>query len=64
MADVPVACYPNAGLPDAFGAYTETPDSMAETLGEFARAGLLNIAGGCCGTSPDHIREIAKLLGK
>ena len=59
VADAPVSCHPNAGLPNAFGGYDETPDSMAETLGEFARSGLLNIVGGCCGTTPDHIAAIA-----
>ena len=54
-----VSTHPNAGLPNAFGGYDETPEQMAEVLGEFARAGLLNIVGGCCGTTPAHIRAIA-----
>jgi len=58
-----VACatslHPNAGLPDAFGRYNDTPDDMARVIGEYAREGLLNMAGGCCGTTPDHIRAIA-----
>ncbi len=54
-----VSAHPNAGLPNAFGGYDETPEQMAEVLGEFARAGLLNIVGGCCGTTPAHIRAIA-----
>ncbi|MCF7760743.1 MAG: homocysteine S-methyltransferase family protein [Cephaloticoccus sp.] len=54
-----VTCHPNAGLPNAFGGYDETPDDMAGILGEFARAGFLNLAGGCCGSTPDHIRAIA-----
>lgn len=59
VADCAVSAHPNAGLPNAFGEYDQTPDEMAPVLGEFARAGLLNIVGGCCGTTPDHIRAIA-----
>jgi 5-methyltetrahydrofolate--homocysteine methyltransferase len=58
-ADALVCAYPNAGLPNEFGAYDETPESMAASLGEFARAGLVNVVGGCCGTTPAHIRAIA-----
>ncbi|MGB6022033.1 MAG: methionine synthase, partial [Ornithinimicrobium sp.] len=54
-----VSAHPNAGLPNAFGGYDETPEQMAATLREFAQDGLLNIVGGCCGTTPDHIRAIA-----
>jgi 5-methyltetrahydrofolate--homocysteine methyltransferase len=54
-----VSAYPNAGLPNAFGGFDETPDSMAASLGEWARAGFLNVVGGCCGTTPAHIRRIA-----
>ena len=54
-----VACYPNAGLPNALGGYDEHPADTSGFLGEFARAGLVNVVGGCCGTTPDHIREIA-----
>jgi 5-methyltetrahydrofolate--homocysteine methyltransferase len=54
-----VTAYPNAGLPNAFGGFDETPGSMAEALGEWARAGFLNVVGGCCGTTPAHIRAIA-----
>lgn len=54
-----VSAHPNAGLPNAFGEYDETPEEMAATLKEFAESGLLNLVGGCCGTSPDHIRAIA-----
>jgi 5-methyltetrahydrofolate--homocysteine methyltransferase len=57
------SCHPNAGLPNAFGEYDDTPESMARQLGEWARAGWLNIAGGCCGTTPEHIRTIAEALG-
>ncbi|MBF0401202.1 MAG: methionine synthase [Magnetococcales bacterium] len=54
-----VSAHPNAGLPNELGGYDETPAAMAAKIGEFARAGLLNIVGGCCGTTPDHIRAIA-----
>jgi 5-methyltetrahydrofolate--homocysteine methyltransferase len=59
IAPVFVSAYPNAGLPGANGTYSETPDVTAAALGEIARAGLVNIVGGCCGTTPDHIRAIA-----
>ena len=59
VAPTCVACYPNAGLPNAFGAHDEQPDDTSRFLGEFARAGLVNIVGGCCGTTPEHIRAIA-----
>ncbi|TAA40624.1 5-methyltetrahydrofolate--homocysteine methyltransferase [Pseudoxanthomonas winnipegensis] len=62
VADCYVSAHPNAGLPNAFGEYDETPEEMAETLHEFATAGLLNLVGGCCGTSPDHIRAIAEVV--
>jgi 5-methyltetrahydrofolate--homocysteine methyltransferase len=58
VADARISCHPNAGLPNAFGGYDETPEDMAAVLGEFARAGLLNIVGGCCGTTPAHIAAI------
>jgi 5-methyltetrahydrofolate--homocysteine methyltransferase len=58
-ADTFISCHPNAGLPNAFGGYDESPEQMAEQLREFAHSGLLNIVGGCCGTTPDHIRAIA-----
>jgi len=54
-----VHCYPNAGLPNELGAYDQTPDEMAGILTEFAREGWLNAVGGCCGTTPDHVRAIA-----
>jgi 5-methyltetrahydrofolate--homocysteine methyltransferase len=57
-----VSAHPNAGLPNAFGEYDETPEEMATTLKEFAESGLLNLVGGCCGTSPDHIRAIAEAV--
>jgi len=59
VADTHVSTHPNAGLPNAFGGYDETPEDMAGTLGEFARAGMLNLVGGCCGTTPAHIAAIA-----
>ncbi|MFT5722124.1 MAG: 5-methyltetrahydrofolate--homocysteine methyltransferase [Motiliproteus sp.] len=54
-----VSAHPNAGLPNAFGGYDETPEQMADEIGEWARSGLLNIVGGCCGTTPEHIQAIA-----
>ena len=62
VADTNVSCHPNAGLPNAFGGYDETPDDMAAVLREFADSGLLNLVGGCCGTSPDHIAAIAETV--
>jgi 5-methyltetrahydrofolate--homocysteine methyltransferase len=59
VADTNVSCHPNAGLPNAFGGYDETPEDMAAVLREFADAGMLNLVGGCCGTSPAHIAAIA-----
>jgi 5-methyltetrahydrofolate--homocysteine methyltransferase len=59
VADVLVCAYPNAGLPNEFGQYDESPEYMARLIGEFAEAGLVNIVGGCCGTTPDHIAAIA-----
>jgi 5-methyltetrahydrofolate--homocysteine methyltransferase len=59
IADTLVCAYPNAGLPNEFGHYDESPETMGEQIGEFADAGLVNIVGGCCGTTPDHIRAIA-----
>ncbi len=53
------ACHPNAGLPNAFGGYDQAPEETARLLGEFATAGLVNIVGGCCGTTPEHTRQIA-----
>jgi 5-methyltetrahydrofolate--homocysteine methyltransferase len=62
VADTHVSCHPNAGLPNAFGGYDETPESMGAMLREFAEAGFLNVVGGCCGTNPDHLRAIAKAV--
>lgn len=57
-----ISAYPNAGLPNAFGHYDETPEIMAEQIREYAEKGLVNIVGGCCGTTPDHIKAIAELV--
>jgi len=54
-----ISCYPNAGLPNQFGEYDETPEHMAKVIREFAEAGFVNIVGGCCGTTPEHIRAIS-----
>jgi 5-methyltetrahydrofolate--homocysteine methyltransferase len=62
IADVAVCAYPNAGLPNAFGEYDETAEETAETLREFAASGFLNMAGGCCGTTPAHIAAIARAV--
>jgi 5-methyltetrahydrofolate--homocysteine methyltransferase len=60
IADTFVCAYPNAGLPNEFGLYDESPEAMAELVGEFADSGLVNVVGGCCGTTPAHIHAIAK----
>lgn len=57
-----ISCYPNAGLPNEFGEYDETSENMASVLESWAKEGFLNIVGGCCGTTPDHIREISKRM--
>jgi 5-methyltetrahydrofolate--homocysteine methyltransferase len=62
IADTHVSAYPNAGLPNAFGEYDETPERQAGYIAEFAEAGLVNLVGGCCGTTPAHIAEIAKVV--
>jgi 5-methyltetrahydrofolate--homocysteine methyltransferase len=62
VATTLVSCYPNAGLPNAFGEYDEQPATTADILREFAGAGLLNIVGGCCGTTPEHIAAIAEAV--
>ena len=64
VANIPVSCYPNAGLPNALGGFDETPEMMAKVLGEFAREGWLNVIGGCCGTTPPHIKAIAEAVSK
>src|ERR687898_936484 len=62
ISDVPVSAYPNAGLPNEFGEYEELPEMMAAEIREWAEAGWLNIVGGCCGTTPDHIMAIAEAV--
>src|SRR5258707_9252716 len=62
IADTFVSCYPNAGLPNAFGEYDESPEAQAGYIEEFAKAGLVNLVGGCCGTTPAHIADIAKVV--
>jgi len=64
VAETHVSCHPNAGLPNEFGGYDDTPEHMAQVLGEFASAGFLNLVGGCCGTTPDHIRAIAAAVAE
>jgi len=59
--DLAISAYPNAGLPNAFGAYDETPDQMAAQVEAYLQKNLINIIGGCCGTTPDHIRAIAEV---
>ncbi|SVA77245.1 uncharacterized protein METZ01_LOCUS130099 [marine metagenome] len=62
IADIPVFVYPNAGLPNEMGEYDDTPEQMADLLQEFSKDGLLNLVGGCCGTTPDHIQAISKVV--
>ena len=60
----PISAYPNAGLPNELGGYDETPEEMAEALGEWARHGLLNVAGSCCGSTPEHVAAIAAAVAR
>ncbi|MBP9800491.1 MAG: methionine synthase [Sterolibacterium sp.] len=62
LCDCFVSAHPNAGLPNAFGGYDETPQALAGAIREWAEAGIINVAGGCCGTTPEHIRAIAEAL--
>ncbi len=64
LADVPVSAYPNAGLPNAFGGYDESAQEFAALVEDYLREGLLNVVGGCCGTTPQHIAELKKLAAK
>ncbi|RVB21380.1 methionine synthase, partial [Mesorhizobium sp. M7A.F.Ca.CA.002.10.1.1] len=64
VADTFVCAYPNAGLPNEFGRYDESPDFMAAQIEDFAREGLVNVVGGCCGSTPEHIRAIAEAVRK
>jgi 5-methyltetrahydrofolate--homocysteine methyltransferase len=62
VAETNVSAHPNAGLPNEFGEYDETPQHMAEIIGEFASSGFVNLVGGCCGTTPEHIRELRRVI--
>jgi 5-methyltetrahydrofolate--homocysteine methyltransferase len=62
VADTFVSAHPNAGLPNEFGEYDETPQHMANVIGEFVESGFVNLVGGCCGTTPDHIRELRRVI--
>jgi 5-methyltetrahydrofolate--homocysteine methyltransferase len=62
VADTRVSAHPNAGLPNEFGEYDETPEAMAEVIGEFAESGLVNLVGGCCGTTPAHIAALKEAI--
>jgi 5-methyltetrahydrofolate--homocysteine methyltransferase len=64
LAPIYTSCYPNAGLPNEFGEYDDTPEHMAEVLGDFAAEGWLNLVGGCCGTTPEHVRAISAAVGR
>ena len=64
MADIPIICYPNAGLPNELGQYTQTPTEMGEWMHEFAQNGFVNIVGGCCGSQPEHIETIARVAAE
>ena len=64
MADIPVICYPNAGLPNELGQYTQTAEEMGDWMHEFAGNGFVNIVGGCCGSQPEHIERIAKVAAE
>jgi 5-methyltetrahydrofolate--homocysteine methyltransferase len=59
-----VSCYPNAGLPNEFGQYDQGPEEMAALIEDFCRSGYVNIVGGCCGTTPDHIQKIAEVASR
>ena len=62
IADCYISCYPNAGLPNAFGGYDQTAPEMAALVGEFAAQGWINLLGGCCGSTPEHIAAIAEAV--
>ena len=64
ITDIPVICYPNAGLPNELGQYTQTPTEMGEWMHDFAQNGFVNIVGGCCGSQPEHIETIAKVAAE
>lgn len=62
--DFAISAHPNAGLPNAFGEYDETPEEMAAQIEEYLKKNLINIIGGCCGTTPDHITAIAEVAAR
>ena len=62
VADIPVSCHPNAGLPNELGEYDQAPDHMASVMGRLAAVGTFNLVGGCCGTTPEHIAALAKAV--
>ena len=64
LADIPVICYPNAGLPNELGHYTQTPKEMGNWILEFVRSGFVNIVGGCCGSQPEHVEAIVKVVSE
>ena len=64
LADIPTICYPNAGLPNELGDYTQSPDEMAKWMHDFAQNGFVNIVGGCCGSQPEHIHRIASVAAE
>ena len=64
VAQTRISAHPNAGLPNVMGGYDETPEMFAEDVGEYMRRGLVNIVGGCCGTTPAHIFELSKIVGR
>ncbi|MBU6469124.1 MAG: methionine synthase [Gammaproteobacteria bacterium] len=64
IADCYVSAHPNAGLPNAFGGYDETPEHMSALIGEWSESGFVNIVGGCCGTTPDHIRALSEVIAR
>jgi len=64
IAEVPISVHPNAGLPNELGEYDQSPEFMAEIIGEFVESGLVNIVGGCCGTTPEHIKAISQIVNQ
>ena len=64
LSDIPIICYPNAGLPNELGHYTQTPEEMGNWMHEFAQNGFVNIVGGCCGSQPEHIEAIVKVAAE
>ena len=64
MASTYISCHPSAGLPDSSGKYPESPEVWADTMREFAERGWVDIVGGCCGTTPDHIRALSQAVSQ